>query len=626
MPVDTIFVQAGIIVAFLAVVSYVLFLSGWKHFYDRLSERFIYGVPWGTLLTMIAVVAFYLFAQSGLTHWTDPAVIPFRSWSYSYLTGMLTAGFAHAGVNHLVGNMIGTLVLAPIAEYAWGHYPPSRRAVDDSRRFGFAFPPPSKASVYRDESDSTLVEPGRSQSAQSTGVLDRPWIRALVIFPAVVFLVSVLTSFFALGWSLGFSGTVFVFLGFAVVVFPLTTIVSMVVMTGVNVLFAAFQNPVLTATADPGGPSPPAWAGVNVQAHLLGFLIGVVLALTLLKYRNERPDIPRLAAAVVLVVLARQLWALSTASGDRFVQYRGIGVIFMFALTLLVLLAVAADDRPVLDRSIPLVPDVRTLALLWSVAVVLVSIVAVAVTGPTVRIAVLAVAVATLAIVPVAGAFAPTVSSPVTTRQVIVGGILLVTVIVAAPSIATNMSEMADDPVPGDGELQIEDYVITYEEDAPHARVDTNSSGVIVVSEKRGVWTADVNADQLEHRGETTVTVGGVGWRESVTANRTGWTVDGNESVYVVDLEHEDERIRSFESPPKTAESRIANHSVQVHASEERFFLRVTHNGEPVGDVPIPAVNESTTLDNLTISTVERDGTARVLAEQDGTRVLIAEH
>jgi len=147
----------------------------------RLRRRFVLGVPWGTVVTVLGVLAVYLFVQGGYTHWYRPVVIPFRAWSYLAPLGMLTAGFAHAGPGHLLGNLFGTVALAPIVEYAFGHFP-------------------------------------RERGASSFGSLQtNPYVRALLVFPATVAIVGVTLTLFTLGPVIGFSGVVFAFAGFALV-------------------------------------------------------------------------------------------------------------------------------------------------------------------------------------------------------------------------------------------------------------------------------------------------------------------------------------------------------------------------------------------------------------------------
>ncbi|MGM0590274.1 MAG: rhomboid family intramembrane serine protease, partial [Halobacteriota archaeon] len=65
--------QLGIVCAFLlaAVTVWSLDRPGGR-WGARLRERFVLGLPWGTLTTAAFVLAMYLFVQDGLTHWYRP--------------------------------------------------------------------------------------------------------------------------------------------------------------------------------------------------------------------------------------------------------------------------------------------------------------------------------------------------------------------------------------------------------------------------------------------------------------------------------------------------------------------------------------------------------------------------
>jgi membrane associated rhomboid family serine protease len=618
-------VRAGVVVAVVGTLGFIWYLEGRDDWRSHLEKRFIFGVPWGTLISVVGVVAFYLIAQSGLTHWSDPVIHPFRSWAYTYPLGMLAAGFAHAGPNHLLGNMMGTVVLSPIVEYAWGHYPPGQRQSDAAGEPAqyFSYPPPGGHPSADSETGESTPE------TADGGWLATPWIRAFVLYPGAIVVVSLLTSLFALGWSLGFSGTVFVFVGFAVIRYPLTTIVSMVVFSGVSVIMSALRDPILVETADPGGPSPPSWAGVNVQAHLLGFLLGVVIALWLLSYRNERTNRERVAFAVILIVLVRSLWALALGGDDVYRLYRGYGVIFVLALSAFIIAILATEDIPLPKPSASrrFVPSYRTVSLLWLGAVGAFGALVLVAEGTDPPVVAGVVAVGLLVSFPALPAILPepVVGERLTRRDVMVGLFLFFTVLVMLVSVPFNIPDMAADPVPEGEAVEIEDYTITYAENASHGRIDSEDSGVIVVSEEREIWSSVVDKDQLAHSGSETIVVGGVGWRESVEANRTGWEVAGNDSVYVVDLEYDGERVRSFTGDPVQVQSRIANQTISVVPAADGFRLNVSRDGTPVGEVPIPAMNETVTIDSLQFSTEDVDDTTSVFAEQDGTRVLVAE-
>ena len=377
MPIDIVTpMRIGVVVTLAVAVGFGVSLVGRDRLWRTLSDRFLYGVPWGSLLVIGGVFAFYLFAQGGLRHWDDPVTVAFRNWAYLYPTGMVTSGFAHASPSHLLGNMLATVVLAPLAEFIWGHYPHQRHhtvhgpadteppstpapAEFDGRR-GEEIPGGESA----DTPETTPVQDSERDHSQQW--YEHPVVRALVIFPGVVLVVSLLTSLYALGWSLGFSGTVFAFLGFVLLRYPIPTAVALLVVSLVNTVVTVLAQPVLTATVETGPPAPPGWAGVNVQAHLLGFLVGVSLAMVLLWTREERPDGARLLLATVLVGVAQGLWQLATTSGGTFIRYQALGVTFVLLLAVLVTYVTVAENVHLSGWTPTLV---RAFAGLWVVAV-----------------------------------------------------------------------------------------------------------------------------------------------------------------------------------------------------------------------------------------------------------------
>ena len=573
--------RAGILLVLGVVLAFVWYLDGRGRWRETLTDRFVLGVPWGSLVSTLLVVLVYLFVQSGFENWSDPAVLPFRSWSYSYVLGMLAAGFSHAGPGHLLNNLLATLVLAPLVEYAWGHYPPDDGTGDlpsDDQPDDTGVPlgddqpddtdhrPPAEPPVAdRSEGDAG------GDAGDSRSRLDRPVARALVWFPLGLVTISVLTSVFARGFSLGYSGTVFFLLGVAVVLLPLATIVGMVTLTGVTVVFRALQTPVLQVTADTGGPGPPAWAGVNVQAHLVGFLLGVLVASALLRRRNRRPDISRLALAVVLVVLVRSLWSYATSSGDVYTRWQALGVIFVLFLAAVIVAMIAIEDEQLVGS--------------------------------------------------------------VTLRDIVVGGVVVITVVIALSSVPPNSIGMDEDPIPDTDTISVQDYTVTYAEEVPHGRFDLNDSGVIVVSERRDLWASVEEPDQLARSGNATAVVGGVGWRETVHIERSDWHVVGNDTVYAVALEHDDRRVHPFQSDPSQADARIAGHALSVVPAPGKFRLRVTYDNETVGERAIPPTNESRTvalaasagLEELTVGVEKRDDHRRLVVEHENTRVPVAQ-
>ncbi|WP_248515639.1 rhomboid family intramembrane serine protease [Salinarchaeum laminariae] len=578
------------------VVSLWLF-PGRDRWQSKLQERFILGVPWGSLIVVVVNVAFYLFAQSGLQQWGSPVIYAFVSWSYFYPLGVVTSGIAHGSPAHLVGNMAGTIVLAPIAEYAWGHYAHSERsssAVDADEETDR-----NAEERHRDhESDEqTGFEWGTDSTATSAGGADEPWdtddellpdapsngtdrtiveqpfLRAFVFFPGALLAISLITSVYSLGPSLGFSGAVYAIIGFAVVYYPLAAVVSVVAASGLGVIWQTVTNPIVRGSVEAGGPAPPSWAGIGFQAHALGFLLGVFAALALLSRRDRLPSPGRVFFGILGVGLAQSLWLVVWPGGDDvFVLYRAVGVVALFVVTALVTVAATSE---------------RTDQLL-------------------------------------------------TKRTAAIGILAIATGLLAFPSIFLGIVAVDDGGVAGAQEVEIRDYTVAYadnvtsghgtgfdlglEDDALASQI----TGVVVTSEQRDVWTIGIREDQLAYAGKDSVVVGGPGWSETVDVERSGWIVAGNDTAFAVDLHHDGETTRSFSTDPSTADARIDGYTTTIVPTESAFELQVTDQSGTVDTIAIPEANTTTDLDGLRITTESDGDVRRIYMETDDGRALVA--
>jgi membrane associated rhomboid family serine protease len=506
----------------------------------RLRARFVLGVPWGTLLSAGFVLGVYLLVQGGLENWYSPVTIPFRAWSYFYPLGMLTAAFSHNGAGHLIGNLVGTLTLAPLAEYAWGHFP-------------------------------------RKRGSQTFSSLrTNPYVRAFAAFPAAVLVVGLLTSVFAVGPIIGFSGVVFAFAGVALVNYPLGTVIALVGGGAVRLVYNALRVPTLTASGRPAYISPW-WADIAIQGHALGLLTGVLVGLWVVRTRRDgRPSARRLWLGGVLVAVEQSLWAVYWfRGGETYVLYRAAGVILVAALATLVALAVVASDDPLFE---------------WDLGVD---------------------------------------SGVVRNWQVAAGVLLLVTAALAGPAVPTNLFTAEAGDLPGE-ERTVRDYEVTYAENVRNGLVSVvdidafgettavNTSGVVVRSTERGIWTTAVPKGRLAFDGRTAVRLGGVGWRETVYAQRDGWQVLGAGTAYRVGLDDGDSGRVVYTSDPVTAGPTLAGRNVTVVPTRETYRLRVTRRNGSVNETArFPAENESLTLDGLRF---DRNA-SRVTVSYNGTRL-----
>ena len=567
------------------------------------NARLVSGVPWGSLVVIAFVLGVYLVVQGGLADFDDPVTIPFRTWSYFYPLGIVTAAFSHAGPGHLIGNLAGTAVVAPIAEYAWGHYP--------------------------DDRDSGRIDAWYSD----------PRLRAFVLFPLAVIGVGLVTSLFALGPVIGFSGVVFALAGFAIVQYPIVTIVATLGVQGTVLrLYYALQEPIRVYTAEPSPPSAPSWAGIAIQGHALGLFVGFVLGIVLLERRGSRPDPLRLWLAVLLFGFSKELWAIYWYGVENsFVLFQGPGVAVVTVLALAVTLSMTASEKPLIPKRVQ-----QRVARFGRDTTQPADAAAAAVARPLELAAGTThddgVAATRLARVrelagktrrdSVESSFGPTRKGAAFLAVV---GVLAIVGGIAVPA---NFLVVDDATASSHTAVQIEDYTVEYVEGVPNEYVSgigigaiendagLESSGVIVASDQREIWLEAVSAQQLAFTGDETITVGGAGWREAVHVERSGWEPIGNDTVYQVWLwaDGEDRQL-AYESVSSRADVRIDGRNVTIDTADGTFVLTVDSNAtDAVATAPIPDENRTTTAGGLTF---ERDGKT-VYAAADGTRVAVA--
>jgi len=535
----------------------------------RLRRRLLLGVPWGTLVSAGGVLAVYLFIQGGLEAWRNPVVVPFRAWSYLEPLGMATAAFGHNGPGHLLGNLTATLAFAPLVEYAWGHFPEERGA-----------------HTFADAASN-------------------PYVRAFLVFPAAVVAVGVGTAVFALGPVIGFSGVVFAFAGFALVYYPLSTVAALVVSDGLGLAYRALRAPSLTASGRPAFVTPW-WADIAIQGHALGLLIGIFLAGWLAQRRgSDLPGSGRLFVGALLVAVGQNLWAVYWFLGNgEYVLFRAVGLGLVALLAALVA-AVGVDSGTTLSARLQAVrtdggsPD----------------------SADDRR--------------PVGD---DTDSRPSLVAPAALLVLVLVVAAVAGAAVPTNLVSVGDDELPGEP-VEIRGYDVTYAENVQNGMVsvidvgvfglstDVNTSGVIVRNPDRGVWTTAVSEGRLAFAGRQRAVVGGVGWREEVTATRHGLSAAGGPTAYRVTLAHDGDERLAYHSEPARAEPRVAGWNVSLVATDapagaaSPFRLNLTRDGERVS-LPVPTGNETVAADGVRF--VREDRAVFALVGNTTTRVRVA--
>jgi membrane associated rhomboid family serine protease len=500
------------------------------------------GVPWGTLVAVVGVTAFYLFVQNGLANPRNPLDIPFRAYSYLYPLGILTSGFAHSGLGHVTGNLLSTLVFGSLAEYAWGHFP--------RRRGSFSFSSP----------------------------LSNPLVR-IAIWVCAIAVAAVLTSVFGLGPVIGFSGVVYAFVGFALVRFPIATAVAALSTRIVTELYNAVLVPEIQRTAVETF-SRPWWAGIAIQGHALGLLLGATAGIALLYRRDVRPKPEHVWIAALAFAVDRGLWAIYVPEGsETFRLFRALGMASVFVLAALVASGATATTRELLPRI------------------------------------------------------------DLSRREAAFGSVLAVVLAISFVAVPLNLYAV-DDPSAGleDAEpTEIRDYTVFYaenvenqfvpavpipgQENATDGRV--NASGVIVVSERRNIWWEEVSAGRLETNGAATIRIGGLTWSEDVRVTRETWAVAGGNSTHSVRLgpATAEERPVVFRADPARSDAIVDGRNVTITPVRDRFEARVFYRGERVGSTAIPPDNATAVAGGLTFV---REGRS-LFVERGETRIRIAQ-
>lgn len=505
----------------------------------RLRRRLLFGLPIGTLLTIGLVAAVFLFLQGRFSH-DRLLTLPFVSWSLRYPLGLVTAPVAHQSLGHLIGNLTGFLVFGALGEYAVGHFPRERgRAAFDS-------------------------------------VWTNPYARALFV-PAAILAVAPLTSLFAWGPIIGFSGVVYVAVGFALVQFPLLAVAGLVGHEFARTTVWTFRDPIVTASAG-SSYGAPWWANVAVQTHLLGLLLGVALGVAYWRFRATRPrrDPWRLFVASLLVGSSLTLWAIWWYSGpERYRLFRGPGLILLLGVAVLVTVAAGLQASPL---------------------------------------------------------------EGVSTHQLAVGLVVLPILLLGAIALPINLTASGDFGAPGQT-VTVADYEVGYAEGATDPRFEPVNvsllgeqaaptlSGVIVASDQRHLFTEAVSAGRLANSGRATVVLGGVGWRETVTVQRVGWRAIGGARTYLVRAQTAAGPTRSLhESGPVTADAVIAGRTVSVVPANGTFVVEVRAANATKSPVspdwkPVPEPGSEELIGGLTVNRTD----ATLVVSRGDTRVPVFE-
>ncbi len=503
-----------------------------------LRGRFVLGVPWGTVLIVLGVYLIYYVIQ-GASEPGGPNVVGFRSWSLWYPESILLSWFSHASRSHLTGNLLGTVIFGTIVEYTWSHYP---------------------------------VQRGQQSFSSMT---TNPFAR-IGAFVLGVFIVGTAGAALVPGAMIGFSGVVFAFAGFAIVVRPLLAAGGMLGLQALSLVYNGLRSPIGIAEADTQFVTP-SWADTALQGHLYGLLVGVLLAVLFLQYRPLTPKLRYIWFAALVFAVSRSMWAIFWfLSATEFILFRGIGAAAVLVLASLIALAALQSDRPVLRRRID-----------------------------------------------------------VPLRSVGISVLVVIVVLIAFAGVPYNLVGVSPGEEVDDG-IEIDGYTVTYAENVEDQYISidipvigdllsVDASGVIVASDDRNVWALDTPRDELALEGQSVTVVGDTTWREVVIMNHTQWEVVGGNTTYKVFGQHwqvMDEQRLLYEAEPAEADVTLNGTRFGISPAEDFYEIVTLRDNETVHSERIPSHNQTVELAGVTF---ERNGT-QLIAVHERTEIRIAEY
>jgi hypothetical protein len=365
-------------------------------------------------------------------------------------------------------------------------------------------------------------------------------------------------------------------MGFTLVNCPIATVLALAATQVIQLLNAAVRTPRLTASAGQRFITPW-WADIALQGHYLGFMFGVVAGLFFASERGRRPDALKLFFAGLVVTVAESMWAIYWFRGNgHFVLFRAFGLALVLLLLVLIVIATSSSDGP-----LPFGGSKR------------------AVLGRR------------------------------STGTLLLVALLVVTSLIAVPfNLLTVGGGLPEETT----SLSVRDYRITYAEDVRNRLISTinvsafgestavNTSGVIVVSEQRTIWRTVATKQEVAAKNTVRVPLGGLGWRETVVVNRSGWSMVQGPRVYKVFLRADGDRRLVYTSQTGRAEPVVNGYNVSIRPTEEAYDLVLRNETGIVATPRVPRENQTVTVGDVHFT--RRN--ARLVATTDGTRVRVA--
>jgi len=511
-----------LVVITLAGTAYYTRPSYFHELWRRSNERLLLGLPIASGVIVGVNILFFAFGQRAVMG-DELLTVPYFSWSYSHPIGYFTSPIGHGNLPHITGNLIATVVFAPVAEYIIGH------------------------------------KNGKN-----------PVLRAFIGIPLAWYIIGVFISVFSWGPAIGFSGVVFFFVAFVVVFYPFLTVGLILVRSVLSVLVSSLTDPVVVQTASES-ISRPSWAGISVDGHALGALLGIFLAVVVVRRRGKSIDGFKVGAVLIVFGIVQGLYAVWTVNSSTHILLRGVGVavIGFFGTVISYGISVESSAPPLLTDDISLRRSGAVAAL----------------------------------IVPL----------------FFLCGVGFIT---GFGAVSTTEDVDA---------VEVGTYEVWYGEDIENERVfsipfieltpvNFTASGAFVTSENRGIWQNVVSQRQLRSGGSQEFAVGGLNWDETVELERIGSMTVAGESSYSVLITAENQTHKVFDSGPADTGITVDGWDLELKTEGGKHSI-VMQNGDAVRRVYLGTEGIETVVEGYRF-TLENDR-MKVTSPSGDTRAIL---
>lgn len=470
------------------------------------KNRLYLSFPVGTILVITINLAIYLCIQRGLWHFNTPLWIPFTTSGIQNITGTLIGSWTHIGPSHLFSNMLGTMIFAPIAEIIFN----TKKTKINLKKI-----------TKRDITSLNYLEK----------ISKKPFYRAIVLFPLTWFFLGIIISLSS-PVGLGFSGIVFGLIGFILIIKPLLVIYLYLIQILINNLLSAFTEPIII-TKTVTETTEPIWVNLGVWAHVIGFLLGTLLGISLYLLKEDleikKPEPSYVFFATLIIGFTKGLdWLFKMESRGEYVLYSALG--FLFILILAFLFTEFWEKYPnTYSKKIEYL-------------------------GNKTR-------------------FFEETKSIFNDHRLYL--FILFSIILLMSSFMVTAKTINDPPAISNDSIEINNYEIWYEE----------KTGVLVYNEEKNIYSLLINDRELFNQRKKTFYLGNLLNEEKISLKNIVFKSINQNEVKIIEISYDKKSTKLFKSTEKETGIRVNNNSVSMKLLKNNSIqikINDTHGSEAI--------------------------------------------